>query len=155
MDELDLHLLNDFQRDLPLVTQPFAAMAARLGTTEAEVIARLRDKLRNEPGAARVAGAQPRLGKVRPSHVESLPPCSVGAAGAGPEVDERVRGATGVKTGQSPEEGRPGRVAPPPATTVISCWAERPLTVPVDVSVYVPGAVPAGMVRVPRNAPSA
>ena len=53
MDELDLHLLNDFQRDLPLVTQPCAAMAARLGTTEAEVIARLR-RLRDAGRIARV-----------------------------------------------------------------------------------------------------
>lgn len=42
MDDLDLRLLNDFQRDLPLAPQPFAVMAARLGTSEAEVIARLR-----------------------------------------------------------------------------------------------------------------
>ena len=41
-DDLDLRLLNDFQRDLPLVPQPFAAMAAQLGIAEAEVIARLR-----------------------------------------------------------------------------------------------------------------
>ncbi len=41
-DDLDLRLLNDFQRDLPLVPQPFASIAARLGTHEAEVIARLR-----------------------------------------------------------------------------------------------------------------
>ena len=42
MMDIDLHLLDDFQRDLPLVPQPFAAMGARLGVTEAEVIARLR-----------------------------------------------------------------------------------------------------------------
>ena len=41
-DDLDLRLLNDFQRDLPLVPQPFAAIAGRLGVPEAEVIARLR-----------------------------------------------------------------------------------------------------------------
>ena len=41
-NDLDLRLLNDFQRDLPLVPQPFATIAARLGTHEAEVIARLR-----------------------------------------------------------------------------------------------------------------
>lgn len=40
-DDLDLRLLNDFQRDLPLVPQPFAAMAEQLGISEAEVIARL------------------------------------------------------------------------------------------------------------------
>ena len=29
-DDLDLRLLNDFQRALPLVPQPFASIAARL-----------------------------------------------------------------------------------------------------------------------------
>lgn len=41
MDALDLRLCDDFQRDLPLVARPFAAMAEALATTEAEVIARL------------------------------------------------------------------------------------------------------------------
>lgn len=41
-DILDARLLNEFQRDLPLVPQPFAAIAARLGASEAEVIDRLR-----------------------------------------------------------------------------------------------------------------
>lgn len=39
--DIDLHLLDDFQRDLPLVPQPFAAIAKQLGVTEACVIARL------------------------------------------------------------------------------------------------------------------
>ena len=37
----DTRLLDDFQRDLPLVPRPFAAMADALGLTESEVIARL------------------------------------------------------------------------------------------------------------------
>lgn len=41
LDALDWRLLNDYQRALPLVTNPFAAMANRLGTTEAEVLRRL------------------------------------------------------------------------------------------------------------------
>ena len=41
MDDLDLRLLDDFQRDLPLVPQPFAAIAAQLRTSEADVITRL------------------------------------------------------------------------------------------------------------------
>ncbi|KGJ05408.1 transcriptional regulator, AsnC family [Paracoccus halophilus] len=41
MDDLDRCLLDDFQRDLPLVPRPFAAIAARLGRDEAEVIDRL------------------------------------------------------------------------------------------------------------------
>ena len=42
MDDLDQRLLNDFQRDLPLVPRPFAAIARRLDLTEAEAVARLR-----------------------------------------------------------------------------------------------------------------
>jgi len=38
MTELELHLLNDFQRDFPLVAAPFGVMAGRLGTTEAQVL---------------------------------------------------------------------------------------------------------------------
>ncbi len=53
MDDLDLRLLDGFQRDLPLQTRPFAAMASRLGTTEAEVIARL-THLREQGVVARV-----------------------------------------------------------------------------------------------------
>lgn len=42
MDDLDQRLLNDFQRDLPLVPRPFAAIATRLETTEADTLTRLR-----------------------------------------------------------------------------------------------------------------
>lgn len=41
-DCLDTRLLDEFQRDLPLVSRPFAAMADVLGTTEADVLDRLR-----------------------------------------------------------------------------------------------------------------
>lgn len=41
MSDLDARLLDEFQRDLPLVPQPFAAIGAALGIPEAEVIARL------------------------------------------------------------------------------------------------------------------
>lgn len=41
MNELDKHLLNDFQRDFPLTARPYAAMAEHLGTTEDEVIGTL------------------------------------------------------------------------------------------------------------------
>lgn len=40
-DCLDTRLLDEFQRDLPLVPRPFAAMAERLGTTEGDVLSRL------------------------------------------------------------------------------------------------------------------
>lgn len=38
MTELELHLLNDFQRDFPLVPAPFGVMAGRLGASEADVL---------------------------------------------------------------------------------------------------------------------
>ena len=38
--DLDLRLLNDYQRNFPLVSRPFASIADDLGVTEAEVIAR-------------------------------------------------------------------------------------------------------------------
>ncbi|SHM37677.1 transcriptional regulator, AsnC family [Paracoccus solventivorans] len=40
-DCLDTRLLDEFQRDLPLASRPFAVMAERLGTTEADVLSRL------------------------------------------------------------------------------------------------------------------
>jgi DNA-binding Lrp family transcriptional regulator len=41
LDKLDKHLLNDFQRDFPLVPRPYAAVGEQLGMSEAEVIGRL------------------------------------------------------------------------------------------------------------------
>ena len=41
--EIEKHLLNDFQHDLPLTPRPFAAIAARLGVSEEEVIETLQD----------------------------------------------------------------------------------------------------------------
>ncbi|MDP3481855.1 MAG: Lrp/AsnC family transcriptional regulator [Sulfuricella sp.] len=38
MTELELHLLNDYQRDFPLVPAPFGVMAGRLGVSEADVL---------------------------------------------------------------------------------------------------------------------
>jgi DNA-binding Lrp family transcriptional regulator len=42
LSELDRSLLDGFQRDFPLTPRPYAALAARLGTDEATVLARLR-----------------------------------------------------------------------------------------------------------------
>ena len=42
-DEYDFRLLNNFQRDFPLTPRPFADIAARLGVTEAEILAALRE----------------------------------------------------------------------------------------------------------------
>ncbi len=41
LDPLDRRLMDEFQRDLPLVAHPFAAIAVALGQDEGEVIARL------------------------------------------------------------------------------------------------------------------
>jgi DNA-binding Lrp family transcriptional regulator len=38
MTELELHLLNDYQRDFPLVPAPFGVIAGRLGVSEAQVL---------------------------------------------------------------------------------------------------------------------
>lgn len=53
LDPTDQVLLDDFQRDLPLVPRPFAAMAEQIGTCEAEVIDRLA-RLRASGTIARV-----------------------------------------------------------------------------------------------------
>ena len=50
---LDFQLLNDFQRDFPLVPAPFAELAARLGVGEKVVLGRL-ENLRREGKISRV-----------------------------------------------------------------------------------------------------
>jgi DNA-binding Lrp family transcriptional regulator len=55
LDPIDARLLDDFQRDFPLVAHPFASIAATLGLTEAEVIARL-VRLQAQGTVARVGG---------------------------------------------------------------------------------------------------
>lgn len=52
-DPLDARLLDEFQRDLPLIPRPFAEIGAQLGLEEAEVIARLA-KLQSTGRIARV-----------------------------------------------------------------------------------------------------
>jgi len=42
-DEIGRHLLNDFQHNFPMVAQPYAEIALRLGITETEVLKRLQD----------------------------------------------------------------------------------------------------------------
>jgi DNA-binding Lrp family transcriptional regulator len=53
LDELDQHLLNDFQSGFPLVPRPFAEVAVRLGVDESEVIARL-ERLTESGAVSRV-----------------------------------------------------------------------------------------------------
>ena len=50
---LDVHLLNDFQRNFPLCPAPFAELAARLGVAEGAVL-RMLEQLRREGKIARV-----------------------------------------------------------------------------------------------------
>jgi DNA-binding Lrp family transcriptional regulator len=62
LDALDRRLLNDYQRDFPLMGRPFARIAAEVGVDEAEVIRRFR--------ALREKGALSRVGAVvRPNTV--------------------------------------------------------------------------------------
>ncbi|MBK8438899.1 MAG: AsnC family transcriptional regulator [Rhodobacter sp.] len=79
LDPIDARLLDEFQRDLPLVPQPFAALGAALGLDEAEVIDRL--------ARLKATGAIARVGAtVRPNTAGA----STLAAVAAPEgrVDE-------------------------------------------------------------------
>ena len=60
LSALDHRLLDEFQRDFPLVPQPFAVMAGALGVTETEVLTRL--------AALQAAGVIARVGAtVRPN----------------------------------------------------------------------------------------
>ena len=52
-DDTDRRLLNDWQRDFPLVDRPFAELASTLGVDEAEVLRRLaRLQQQGAPAAA-------------------------------------------------------------------------------------------------------
>lgn len=54
-DDTDRRLLNDWQRDFPLVDRPFAALASTLGVDEAEVLRRLA-RLQQQGACSRVGG---------------------------------------------------------------------------------------------------
>ena len=55
MDALDHRLLDEFQRDFPLISRPFAVLGAALGISETEVITRL-TQLQAAGSIARVGG---------------------------------------------------------------------------------------------------
>ena len=62
LTDLDKRLLNDFQRDFPLVARPYAVLAERLGVSEEEVLQALQ--------ALQDTGAIARVGPVfRPNRV--------------------------------------------------------------------------------------
>jgi len=82
LDDIDRRLLTEFQRDLPLVERPFAAMAELLDIGEDEVISRL--------GRLTGDGAVSRVGPVFAPHRVG---CSTLAAMAvPPEWLERIAG---------------------------------------------------------------
>ncbi|CAA7624262.1 AsnC family transcriptional regulator [Magnetospirillum sp. UT-4] len=60
MDSIDRRLLDEFQHDLPLVAEPYAAIGRTLGIGEDEVIARLKRLVE--------AGAVARIGAVMRPH---------------------------------------------------------------------------------------
>jgi len=80
IDSLDFRLLNEFQRDFPLLPRPYAALAEQVGSSEGEVIATLSRLLKQ--------GTVSRIGAV-------ITPRSVGAStlaalSAPPEHLERI-----------------------------------------------------------------
>ena len=60
MNNLELHLLNDFQRDFPLAPAPFGVIAGRLGVSEADVLETL--------GRLQACGKVSRVGAVFRPH---------------------------------------------------------------------------------------
>lgn len=70
MDALDRRILDRFQRGLPLVPRPYAAMAEALGCAEAELLARL-ERLRAAGMVARV-GATFRPNRVGASTLAAM-----------------------------------------------------------------------------------
>lgn len=77
--DLDLRLLNDYQRNFPLVSRPFASIADDLGVTEAEVIARY--------AGLQAAGLITRVGAVVRPHALGVSTLAAVAVPA-EEVDE-------------------------------------------------------------------
>lgn len=98
LDPTDLRLLDEFQRALPLVPRPFAAIGAALGVDEGQIIARL--------GAMQAAGRVARVGAtVRPNTVGA----STLAAMAVPEGQmDRVADIVGAEPGVNHSYEREG-----------------------------------------------
>lgn len=89
-DRMTQALVDDFQRDFPLVARPFAEIGARIGVSEAEVIDRLR--------VLTADGAVSRIGAVVRPHAAG---CSTLAAVAAPAeaieaVAEQINAFAGV-----------------------------------------------------------
>ena len=89
LDQIDRHLLDDYQRDFPLLPQPFAVLAQDLGLSEDAVIARL-VALRDRGQISRVGGT------VRPNTAGASTLCAM----AVPETRiETVAAQVGAETG--------------------------------------------------------
>ncbi len=86
LDPTDRRLLDEFQRDLPLILHPFAALGAALGITEDEVIARL--------ARLQAAGAVARVGAtVRPNTAGASTLCAMAVPAARIEEVAAIVGA--------------------------------------------------------------
>jgi DNA-binding Lrp family transcriptional regulator len=70
LSELDRRLLNDFQHEFPLSATPFADIAAQLGASEAEVLARL--SALQQAGLVSRVGAVVKPGKVGASTLAAI-----------------------------------------------------------------------------------
>ncbi|MGF6861845.1 DNA-binding Lrp family transcriptional regulator [Rhodobacteraceae bacterium MBR-64] len=85
-DPVDRALLDDWQRDFPVAARPFAALAQELGTSEADVIARLR--------ARQAAGQITRVGAtVAPGTIAASTLAAVAAPEARVEEVAEIIGA--------------------------------------------------------------
>lgn len=80
LDETDRRLLDDFQHDFPLTPRPYADLAERLGTSEADVMERL--------ARLQQAGAVSRVGAVIRPHAVGA--STLAAMAVPPEWLERV-----------------------------------------------------------------
>lgn len=82
MTDLELHVLNDFQRDFPLVPAPFGVMAGRLDTTELQVMETL--------AQLQECGAVSRIGAVfRPHSIGSSALAAIAVPSA--DLEEMAR----------------------------------------------------------------
>ena len=77
LDPIDRHLLDDYQRDFPLVSRPFLVVARQLGVSEREVLSRL--ELLTERGLITRVGATVRPNTAGASTLAALsvPDCRV------------------------------------------------------------------------------
>ncbi|TNF19585.1 MAG: Lrp/AsnC family transcriptional regulator [Rhodobacteraceae bacterium] len=88
-DPVDAALLNDWQRDFPILHAPFAVLAEKLGVTEAEVLERL--------ARMRAAGRITRVGATCAPNTVSA--STLAALQAGPEELDEVAGIVGQEPG--------------------------------------------------------